>query len=204
MLDSLLDATRPLLNGASLDNGKIRSFRVIREIAHHGVTHAMPTRDAHGFRDSDAAAARLDIEVEDEKLTAFLIADETSPVTETRGDYEAGDYVAAYDPGEDQSYEVRPQNVETRIDLMRAIIEAMRQIELRERGDTIATQRWGYITDFPLISDEVSSLAGGFSISASKFVKAEGAKRFSIRNIMLNGYDGKLPQMCFFVELKNA
>lgn len=210
MLDALLDAMAPLVAGSWSADARILQFRVIREVACGGNAFAMNTAAAHTHPQMGKAVARLDLLNGGQKLTAFLVGDLGAPVAARIQEYNAGSYVSRLLSAEDGGRIIKTQGIATRIDLIRAIIEGMRQAEAEERGKTIDIQRWGYLTDFPLMTDAEAAKISTVALGPAKLLSGggrtrlspPGRTRFSLRSIRIAEFgEERHPEMCFFLHL---
>lgn len=206
MLDVLLEMFKARYPEAVSDTAVIKSFRIIQEFSTGATAHVMPTAEVRGNPLVKDAVARLDL-INDvhgvkEQWSGLLLADPDMAALGRRDDYDSRDYVARIQPldGFDR---VECANVQNRIDLIRAIIEGMLQIERRDHGVDVAItrMRWGYLSGFRLLSDAAAAQVKAFTLSTARIIDAPG-QEFSIRDIALAGADiGADAQMCFFSAL---
>lgn len=203
MLDVLLEMFKARHPQAVSDTAVIKSFRIIQEFATGATAHVMPTAEVRGHALLKDAVARLDLVNGGEKWTGFLVADPDVVGLGRNDDYDSRDYVARVEPLDGGGDRVYCANVENRIDLIRAIIEGMLQIEWRDHGEDapITRMRWGYLSGFRLLPDAVAAEVKAFTLSPARIIDTPG-QEFSIRKIALQGADGgEDAEMCFFSAL---
>lgn len=203
MLDVLLETMKTHYPQAFAEASLIKNFRIIEEFSTAARAYVMPTLDVRGHALLKDAVARLDLINADGAWTGFLVSDFAHPVEARFGEYDAADYIGDIAPQSDGGNLVQNTTVENRIDLIRAIIEGMRQIEWREHGADadIPRMRWGYISGFRLLSDGEAAAVPSFHLSAARVIDTPG-REFSIRKITLTGVDGGADaEMCFFNQI---
>lgn len=201
MLDAILETLKTQAPQCVSEKAWIKTFRVIEEFSSGARVHVAPTPEIHAHPLLKQAAARLDIMGGGRPWTGFLVPDPAITPLGRHSDYDSADYVARIQPLDDGGDWVGCTNVHNRIDLIRSIIEGMRQIEWRDHGGddaTITRMRWGYLSGFRLLADAEAAQAKAFALSAPRVMGVPG-QEFSIRKIQVQGLDcGQDAEMCFF------
>lgn len=205
MLDSILQGCLAAAPHPLNEQTAIKSFRIIKESSSHGTVIAMPTHElAHDVRLKDAVA-RLDLTTPYGPISGILIETPNAEVTQRISNYDAQDYILSLEPQAGDSMKAMLTGVENRIDLIRGIIEAMRQTEwLNENANSFNQMRWGYVSSFPLIDDTQCNKVKYITVSPARTIPNQNTI-FSIRRIEMESFPQfKEIDMCFFIGLRHT
>lgn len=202
MLEGMLGAVK-LMEPDIVEHGAvIRQFKVISQCDSLARAEAMLTSDAAKHPFLGDAKARLDLTLNDKKITSLLFAID-KPIGWRLKEYLAGDYVEYVKwVDNDLSYGII-KRIADYIDLIRAINECNRQLTVKSfpTPEWSNCVRWAYLINMPLLTDQQCS-----EITKVTFARAEtidvGNHRFEVKIGQLDGPASYFEfEICFFIEL---
>jgi hypothetical protein len=206
MLDGMLLAITQMIPAIKKSQLQIKQFRIIKEIDSHATVEAMPSDVALNCPSIKNAAARLDLSTPHGMYTGLLFAKPGATVSNRIDEYDARDYVTRIRVNSEGSSVAKLKSIKNTLDLLRAIVEANRQITWKEIGTDIKVKkmRWAFLTHFPWIDD---SIAAGFeTVIFSKPRNMNTPNRlFPVKSFNIPGlkFDNQ-PEICFFIEQQDS
>jgi hypothetical protein len=206
MLDGMILAVTKMIPAAHKKQVQIKQFRIIREIDSNATVEAMPSDAALNYPSIKNAAARLDLHTPQGMYTGLLFAKPGAIVSNRIDEYDARDYVSQVRINSEGSSVAKLKSIKNTLDLVRAIVEANRQITWKEIGTDIEVNkmRWAFLTNFPWIDD---NLAGKFeTVIFSKPRNMNTPNRlFPIKSFDIPGLKFDIrPEICFFIEQQDS
>ncbi len=201
MLEGMLKSVSLFLGYRISSGSKIKSFRIIKEFNFHARAVSMRTEDCHNYPLLDKATARLDIEIDRERYTSLLIPEPAQKVTDRLSSYDAGVYVESIKIFNDGMSCAKLLNMNNLIDLMRGIVEANRQITIKEYiSKDFVKMRWGYVTDFQIPSEEEIRRVKSVKFSP-RFVMSKNDHIFALKKVHIDDLGDVFNfDICFFIQ----
>lgn len=203
MIEGMLAALRARVPDLDDCGAVIKKFKVIKQFDTLSRAEAMSRVDAARHPRAAEAAARLDVDVNGEKLTSLLFPT-AAPARGRLPDYDPNGYLAALTPAADGRPDGgRFQDVEDFIDLIRALNECNRQHTVASfpSADWSKRVRWGYIEQLRILSSDRARAVESVEFGAPQIVDIDAKRRFEIKDGLLRDRENSYPfRICFFIE----
>jgi hypothetical protein len=178
----------------------VRQFKVIKQFDTKSRAEAMSSANTKKHPRLKATVARLDLDIEGERITVLLFPTEET-IEGRLVEYSAGDYVAELEFNSEGASYGNLHRVKDYIDLIRGLNEINRQITVMSFSNPEWSKRvrWAYIRDIPYLLNDKCSQVKRVSYEITDNVDL-GEHRFEIKKGRFEDLDIEF-QICFFIEL---